>query len=170
MSNIFHGNRNIAVSDHHPVFSSHLRAVNTCCIFIKVLTAQVIPWFGAYIGLRAYGYVTIVFAIIGAGGGLLEPESRVLRVTNEFLSGVYLIDSKRVMVPISIAQQMLQLDEAQLVDDDDETVIGVEPARATMVLVRAAEGYTPEVLRDAVSGAYSAFCDELVNDDSISAK
>jgi len=111
--------------------------------------------------------IVLTMVPIGVGGGPMEPESKFFSVTNEFLSGVYLIDSKRVMIPIGIAQEMLQLDEAQLVNDDGE-VTGVDPPRATMVLIRAAEGVTPEVLRDKVSEEYKAFCADLANDENVS--
>ncbi|UCD75265.1 MAG: ABC transporter permease [Phycisphaerales bacterium] len=110
--------------------------------------------------------IVLTMVPIGVGGGLLEPESRFFRITNEFVSGVYLIDSKRVMIPIGIAQEMLQLDEAQLVDDEGQ-VTGIEPPRATMILIRAADGVTPEALRDKVSEVYRAFCTELANDESV---
>ncbi len=95
-------------------------------------------------------------------------ESRVLKIANEFVSGVYLIDDKRVMVPISVAQSMLHLDQAQRMDDPDDPfkVTGIQPAHATMVLVRAAAGVTPEILREAVKKAYDDFVNEIIDDPS----
>ncbi|MHC4319631.1 MAG: ABC transporter permease, partial [Planctomycetota bacterium] len=35
------------------------------------------------------------------GGGVVEPESEIFPVVNEFFSGVFLIDDKRVMIPLA---------------------------------------------------------------------
>ena len=97
-----------------------------------------------------------------------DAESRILQVVNEFVSGVYLIDDKRVMIPIQIAQDMLHLKESEVTDHDDPTrIIGIDPARATMVLVRAKPGYTPEQLRDACELTYRSFVTELSKDPSV---
>lgn len=94
-----------------------------------------------------------------------EPERRILPVVNEFQSGVFLIDDKRVMVPLNVAQELLHLGQAERVDEMDPTkVIGIDPARATMVLVRAKDGITPEQLRDAVATAYEEFQREVAGD------
>lgn len=100
--------------------------------------------------------------------GLSDPESRIFPVANEFQSGVYLIDETRVMIPIGEAQRMTHLDEGEIIDEDDPDfpVLGIDPARATMVLVRSVEGVTPEQLRDAVKVVYEQFLDELWEDDS----
>ena len=42
----------------------------------------------------------------------------------------------------------------------------IDPARASKILVRAAPGVTPEMLRDRVAEAYKAFEQELLLDDS----
>ncbi|MCH7799228.1 MAG: ABC transporter permease [Planctomycetes bacterium] len=115
--------------------------------------------------------VTLTVVPSAPQGGLLEPQSRIFPVVNEFSSGVFLIDDKRVMIPLSVAQDMLHFDEGEYVDDtrfDSETglpsVIGVHPARATMVLVRAVDGVTPDELLDTVNVAYGAFYNEIFND------
>jgi len=115
--------------------------------------------------------VTLTTLPIASGGTLLEPESFILPVVNEFQSGVYLIDDKRVMIPLEIAQRMLHLNEAQRVDDeqlDDEglpKVIGVDPRKATQVLVRAAAGVQPEDLQKLLVGVYEAFYAEVLADE-----
>jgi lipoprotein-releasing system permease protein len=107
------------------------------------------------------------------GGGVIEPESRSFPVVNEFFSGVFLIDDKRVMIPLDTAQEMMHLDEGEAVDWDEvdpatglPKVIGVDPARATLVLVRAADGVTPETLLQPVQNAYDAFWSELYDDET----
>lgn len=101
---------------------------------------------------------TLTTLPIDSRGGMLEPESVVLPFANEFTSGVYLIDQTRVMVPLHIVQEMTHLDAAELVDENDlTTVVGVSPARATMVLVRGRAGLDPIHLRDIVRAAYRDF-------------
>lgn len=102
----------------------------------------------------------------GGIGGAENAETRILQVVNEFVSGVFLIDDKRVMVPLSIAQNMLHLDQGERLDDPDDPfkVTGLDPPRATMVLVRAAPDVTPEQLRDSVEAAYDDFLDAVAAD------
>ncbi len=111
--------------------------------------------------------VGLTLVPIGTGGSPFEPETRGFQVVNEFLSGVFLIDKRRVMVPLGVAQEMLRLDAAAEVDREGEETGRIDPARATMVLVRAAEGVTPLELRDRVAEAYAAYRDELQNDDTV---
>jgi lipoprotein-releasing system permease protein len=106
------------------------------------------------------------------GGGFLHPESRVLAVFNEFMSGVFLIDDRRVMIPLEVAQEMLDLDEGERVGPFDPAtgeakVIGVDPARATMVLLRAAEGVAPVQLLEPVERAFEAFHTEILADPDL---
>lgn len=102
--------------------------------------------------------VTLTTLPIDTTGGVIEPESFVFPVINEFVSGVFLIDDTRVMIPIDVAQRLLHLDEGLLVDPDDPMeVIGEFPARATMVLVRGREDVSPFELRDVVEQAYRQF-------------
>jgi lipoprotein-releasing system permease protein len=100
--------------------------------------------------------------------GSPEPESTALRVVNEFVSGVFLIDDKRIIIPLEVGQDLLHLDEAQIVDEEGEETGFIDPARATMVLVRAADGVTPDALREKVAEAYEAFRAELLADQSVS--
>ncbi len=109
-----------------------------------------------------------------AGGTMLtQPKSVIFRVVNEFFSGVYLIDESRVMIPLDVGQEMLHLNEGQIVDEEqlDElgmpTVIGIDPARATMVLVRAVEGVDASALRLQVEAAYDAFEQELFDEGTL---
>ncbi|MCH2137739.1 MAG: ABC transporter permease [Phycisphaerales bacterium] len=93
--------------------------------------------------------VTVSMLPIAARGGFLEPENISLPVVNEFQSGVYLVDQTRVLMPLDVVQSLTHLDEADRVDPDDPlTVIGTDPARVTMVLVRGVEGVTPTELRE----------------------
>jgi lipoprotein-releasing system permease protein len=99
--------------------------------------------------------------------GMADPESHIFPVANEFQSGVFLIDDTRVMIPLAEAQRLTKLNEQKIVDEfDPDTVLGVDPARATMVLVRAVEGVTPDALRDEVDRTYQQFVREIMLDDT----
>ena len=107
------------------------------------------------------------------GGGIVNPESEIFPVVNEFFSGVFLIDDKRVMIPLAIAQRRLHLDEEDILDDEQvdpatglPAVIGTDPPRATLVLVRAVDGVTPAQLLDPVKQAYDDFRNEILLDDT----
>lgn len=96
------------------------------------------------------------------GGGLGTPESFIFPVVNEFVSGVFMIDQQRVMIPLDIAQRLVQFDEAERVDPDDPTrVVGVHPARVTLILARAVDGVTPMQLRDQIEQVYARFVQEM---------
>lgn len=104
----------------------------------------------------------VTLTTMPVGSGLSDPESHIFPIANEFQSGVFLIDDMRVMIPLHEAQRLMHLDEAKLTDEDDpDLIVGIDPARATMVLVRAIEGVTPEQLRDLVNGVYDRFVDEV---------
>ena len=106
---------------------------------------------------------TLTLVPISSNARLGEDQSRELDIVNEIQSGVYTIDSQRVLVPLAVAQSMLKLDEAPLADPSqrDENgrprIIGTTPKRATTIVVRAEEGVDAERLRAAVEQAYAAF-------------
>ena len=105
---------------------------------------------------------TLTMLPVDAQGGIIEPESIVMPFANEFMSGVYIIDDTRIFVPLHVAQQLLHLDEAEIVDEDDPTeVVGVDPARVTSVLVRGEEGVDTNELRANVQSSYLKFYDEM---------
>ncbi len=114
--------------------------------------------------------VTLTTLPLDTGAGMVEPESAKLPVLNEFFSGVFLIDDRRVMIPLKLAQGLLRLDEHDLVDPHEfdasglPKVIGKDPPRATQVLVRAADGFSPDQLREVVAHAYDAFRQEIVDE------
>lgn len=104
-------------------------------------------------------------------GASVRYDVQTFGVVNEFVSGVHIIDQSRVMIPLDVAQRMTNLDESEIVDPDtlDEqglpVAIGTNPARATMVLVRAVDGVNPDQLRAVVDRAYAAFA-ERINADA----
>jgi len=110
--------------------------------------------------------VTLTMIPIDLAGGISEPSSRIMPVANEFQSGVFIVDDTRVMIPIEIAQEMLGLDRHELVDDDFN-VVGIDPARATMVLVKAAPGTDPQTLKPIVESIYDEFAAAIHADETL---
>lgn len=98
------------------------------------------------------------------GGASPEPESAVLDIVNEFTSGVFVVDKSRVMIPLELAQELTRLREAEIVDAFGEETGRVDPRRATMVLVRAADGTNADVLKQIVQDVYLAFREAKLRD------
>ena len=87
---------------------------------------------------------------------------------NEFQSGVFMIDESRIFVPIATAQSLLHLDEAEIIDVDTPTeVMGVDPARATSILIRGTEAIAVEELREIVRTIYDSFRASLPEDSIV---
>ena len=108
--------------------------------------------------------VTVTLVPISEKGQVSQSNSRVFKVVNEVMSGVFQVDRNRVFIPLKDGQELLRLDAAPIVDTEAEPdaqgnlpVVGTSPARATQVLVRAKPGVTPAELRDQVTEAYAAF-------------
>jgi lipoprotein-releasing system permease protein len=108
---------------------------------------------------------TLTMLPVDSLGGIIEPESIILPFVNEFQSGVFMIDESRVFVPISVSQQLLHLDEAEIIDEDDPTVVlGIDPARATSILIRGSEDISAESLQSRIVQMYDAFIAQLPSD------
>jgi lipoprotein-releasing system permease protein len=108
---------------------------------------------------------TLTMLPVDAQGGIIEPESIIMPFVNEFQSGVFLIDESRIFVPISIAQSLLHLDEAEIIDIDNPTVVlGVDPARATSILIRGIPGISAVELREIASVIYDDFRENMPTD------
>ena len=118
---------------------------------------------------------TISVLPLSAKNVVIELQSRALPIANEFYSGLYESDANWIIMPLNILQKMLKLDAAQKTDPNDKggtivrdpatgretirppKVIGVEPARATNILVKAKPGITPDQLRERVRQIYDTF-------------
>lgn len=110
---------------------------------------------------------------LSSEGVAIDVEAQTFPIANEFRTGFYEFDANKVFVPLGTLQEMLSLDAAARVGSgytfgvttgpdgeptfSEPTIEGVDPARVTAVLVRAAEGHTPEEARDAASAVYDAF-------------
>lgn len=105
---------------------------------------------------------TLTMLPVDTQGGIIEPESIKMPFVNEFQSGVFMIDESRIFIPIGVSQRLLHLDEASIVHEDDPNVIvGIDPARATSILVRGTNGVTAEELQDRIASLYDEFLTQL---------
>ncbi|GAB4547918.1 MAG: ABC transporter permease [Phycisphaerales bacterium] len=110
-------------------------------------------------------------------GAIIQPVSLALPVANEYRSGMYDADSRWVFLPFEYMQKQLKLDEATRLPEDftpGEVVIGEDgtpsvrlptgaetvPARATNILIRAAQGYTGRDAEAAAEDVYRAFAQD----------
>jgi len=108
---------------------------------------------------------TLTMLPVDAQGGVIEPESIIMPFVNEFQSGVFMIDESRVFVPINVSQRLLHLDTAEIVDVDDPSIIvGIDPARATSILIRGIEGIGADDLQVRIANMYDSFLAGLPND------
>jgi len=120
------------------------------------------------------GQVTLSVLPLSQQGVVVNVEARRLPVANEFRTDVYEVDANTVLFRLDALQAMLGLDEARRVKSAGELVplvdletgqerfdapedIGVDPARATSVLVAAAPGVTPSELKEIVKARYETF-------------
>ncbi len=111
---------------------------------------------------------TLTMLPIDTEGGIIEPESIIMPFVNEFQSGVFLIDESRIFVPLNVAQSLLHLDEAEIVDiNDPSKVMGIDPARTTSVLVLGVEGTPISQLKETVHNIYDAFYEHIPADSLV---
>ncbi|MFB3431471.1 MAG: ABC transporter permease [Phycisphaerales bacterium] len=97
---------------------------------------------------------------------------REFPVANEFVTGLFQVDSRWAIIPLVELQKMLRMDATERVDPDftpgadfvngelvirEPEVIGTSPARVTAVLVRAREGVRAEEIEPTVKEIYSEF-------------
>jgi lipoprotein-releasing system permease protein len=115
-------------------------------------------------------YTVQITSLPSAGGPSPEPVREQLAVVNEFRSGIFLIDDKRIILPLEIAQRLTMFDAAEEVDPVTGDATGrVDPARATVMLIRGAEGVSPEALRDRVSDLYAEWRPSIAADPTFAA-
>ncbi len=126
--------------------------------------------FGSGTQERAYWMplqnVSLTVVPVSESGDIDFQQKRAFSIVNEFQTGVYQIDANRVLIGLDTAQDMLRLSESVLLDttnlDENEMPrrIGVSPARATTILVKAKPEYSPIELRNAIEGLYERFAME----------
>ncbi|WP_261341850.1 ABC transporter permease [Mucisphaera calidilacus] len=95
--------------------------------------------------------VTLTVVPITRSGAVLDPAVRRMVVVNEYKSGLYDVDANRVYVPFAMLQAMLRMDAYERFDEATGEPTGeVAPGRTHQVLLKAAEGVSPEDLRTVV--------------------
>ncbi len=98
---------------------------------------------------------------------------REFPVANEFVTGLFQVDAKWVIIPLDQLQQMLRMDATERIDPNyqpgpvrnedgdlvipEPRVIGVSPARVTAVLIKAREGVPADDIEPVVKEIYKAF-------------
>lgn len=119
--------------------------------------------------------VTISVLPLSQRGAAIDVAAKRFHVANEFQTGLYEVDANTALIRLDALQRMLDMNEAQRVEafdpfavevgvDGEEsfvepTVTGVEPARVTTIMIRAAEGVTPIGARDAAREVYTQFAE-----------
>jgi len=114
--------------------------------------------------------VTISVLPISQRGAAIDVKARRFPIANEFQTGLYEVDANTALIRLDAVQEMLGMDAAERVTGFDPFSVdgagdrfvepepaGVDPARVTTVMVRAAEGFTPEEARAAAQRAYAGF-------------
>ena len=127
------------------------------------------------------GELTLHLMPLDSRGRGVETVTRTVPVANEFHSGIFEADSRTMFARLDLIQRMMKMDAAEkivapaspfvfdpasgeLVQAQPE-VVGVDPARVTTVLVRAAEGVPVEseaaiaAFRDRVADIYAEFAE-----------
>lgn len=115
--------------------------------------------------------LTLSVLPIDRQGGMLEAESRIFPIVNEFVVGRFDVDSKVIFVPFKSLQEMLKLQErtvrtsTPLLDEQGRPVLNefeepqflmrTRPARCTHIYVRAADDVIPDDLKSAVEEVYA---------------
>ena len=116
--------------------------------------------------------VTISVLPISQRGAAIDVKARRFPIANEFQTGLYEVDANTALVRLDALQEMLGMDTAQRVDDFDPFAVeaggerfatpasaGEDPARVTTVMVRGADGVTPERARAAAERVYARFAE-----------
>lgn len=117
--------------------------------------------------------VTLTVLPLSRRGVAIATQDRKFPVVNEFRTGLYESDANWVLAPFAVLQQMLKLDAGQRIDPESRggievgpdgrerfvppKIIGVDPARAISILVKAKPGVTPEALKARVDDIYKRF-------------
>lgn len=128
--------------------------------------------------------VTITVLPLSEGTQAIGLSQKIFPVANEFRTGLFEADRSTALLELGELQRMLKMDawertrtvetdagrnpfDIRVDEDGSESagprteVIGVEPARVTHVLVKAAPGFTPESLRERCVEIYARFAAEF---------
>ncbi len=117
--------------------------------------------------------VTLSMLPVSDRGVAIDVQARKLPVANEFRTGLFEFDQNIVLARIDTVQEMLRLNKAVRVaedfdggvtvdEDGNETfgepeIIGIEPARATSILIKGAEGVSDVRVKEICERVYAEF-------------
>lgn len=114
--------------------------------------------------------VTVSVLPISRGGAVVDVRAKRFPVANEFQTGLYEVDANTALIRLDALQEMLRMQAAErvapfdpfAVDESGEgfsepNIVGVDPARVTTVMVRAAPGVSAVEARDAAASEYRRF-------------
>lgn len=130
-------------------------------------------WTNARFRFMPDAELTISVLPISQRGAAIDVAARRFPIANEFQSGLYEVDANTALIRLDALQEMLDMNAADRVEafdpfaveideEGNETfvqpkAVGVEPARVTTVMIRAADGVTPQVARDVAEDVYEEF-------------
>lgn len=117
--------------------------------------------------------ITLSMLPVSDRGVAIDVQARKIPVANEFRTGLFEVDQNIVLAPIALVQEMLRLDRAVrvsggfeggvVVDEDgnesfaEPEIIGEEPARATSVLIKGAQGVSELRVKERCVAIYAEF-------------
>lgn len=105
---------------------------------------------------RSRELVLTVLPISQRGAATQQQVTRLILV-NEFKSGLYDIDARRVYVPFDVLQKMLMMQPAPAYDSEGKPTGQTLPGRAHRILIRAAPGASLPQVKAAIQQAVVAF-------------
>ncbi|MEQ8318498.1 MAG: FtsX-like permease family protein [Phycisphaerales bacterium] len=147
--------------------------------YVPRITEQRLPRGGVRIDRSFLPERTVRLTVLPLGqdgAGALDLRTIEFPIANELATGNYAYDSAFALVPLEALQDLLQMGAARRIDPASNpfavevgpdgverpvrpTILGESPARATDVLVRAAEGVTTAELQEAAERVYGEFAD-----------
>lgn len=117
--------------------------------------------------------VTISVLPLSQRGAAIDVSARRFPIANEFQTGLYEVDANTALIRLDALQTMLDMNAADRVDSFDPfavqsdesgaerfvdpTIIGVEPARVTTIMIRGSGGVSPNALRPIAERVYAEF-------------
>jgi lipoprotein-releasing system permease protein len=130
-------------------------------------------WTSAFLPSRS---VMITVLPMDRMGRDISTRSLKLPVANEFRSGFFETDKSMILVHLSVLQKLLKMEQGEVIESGpvdpyamevsggverpaQTRVVRVEPAKVTMVIVKAGRGFSSEQLRERCRGVYARFAE-----------
>ncbi|MAE66072.1 MAG: hypothetical protein CMJ18_17515 [Phycisphaeraceae bacterium] len=110
---------------------------------------------GEYDYINSIVGMEVVLTAVSVAGGSMTPVKKQMTVVNEFKSGLYEVDNRRVYVDFEVLQEALLL-SAYDGDDEEGNPLNL-PARTTEVVVRARDDVPLDLLAERVETCAAEF-------------